>query len=88
MRREAFMQAGVVRGYRSLQWWQRALVVAVVLGALVICAGLIYYGPRVQTAAPAIPAMPATATTPGPIYPPGINVYYYWGQSQPLSQQP
>ncbi len=40
MRREAFMQAGVVLGYRSLQWWQRTLVVAVVFGALVICAGL------------------------------------------------
>ena len=75
-------------GWGGLQWWRRALIAIVVLGALVISAGLIYYGPRIQTTAPTLQAMPTLARTPGPMYPPGIDVYYYWGQSQPLSQQP
>jgi len=74
--------------WANLLLWQRALLVVVVLGALVISAGLIYYGPRLQTEAPTGRATPATTTTPGPMYPPGTDEYYYWGQSQPLSQQP
>jgi hypothetical protein len=71
-----------------MRLWQRVLFVAIVLGALVVGAGLIYYGPRVQTAAPSGRATPATIPTAGPRYPPGVDEYYYWGQSQPLSQQP
>jgi hypothetical protein len=75
--------------WANLLLWQRALLVVVVLGALVISAGLIYYGPRMETGTPTGRATPATTTTtPGPMYPPGSDEYYYWGQSQPLSQQP
>jgi hypothetical protein len=73
--------------WANLVLWQRALLVVVVLGALVVSAGLSYYGPRMHTGAPTDQAAPA-ATTPGPMYPPGTDEYYYWGQSQPLSQQP
>jgi hypothetical protein len=74
--------------WRGLHLWQRALVVAVVLGALVMSAGLIYYGPRLQTATPLRRATLAATPTPGQASPPGTDIWYYWGQSQPLNQQP
>jgi hypothetical protein len=72
----------------SLHLWQRVVVVAVVLGALVISAGLTYYEPRIQTATPAARATSAAITTLRPAPLPGTDPWYYWGQSQPLDQQP
>jgi len=71
--------------WHGLYLWQRALIVAVVFGALLISAGLIALGAGEHTVATPIPAV---TTTTVPLYPPGIDEYYYWGQSQPLSQQP
>lgn len=68
--------------WRSLHLWQRIVVVAVVLGALAIGAGLIYYGPRLRSAAP------ATTTTAPPAGSPGADPWNYWGQNKPLDQQP
>jgi hypothetical protein len=70
--------------WRGLRLWQRALIVAVAFGALVISAGLIALGAGEHKGATRIPV----ATTTVPLYPPGTDEYYYWGQSQPLSQQP
>jgi hypothetical protein len=72
----------------GLQVWQRALLVAIVLGVLIISTGLIYYGPRLQPAPPARRTARAATTTPGQATPPGNDVWYYWGQNQPLDQQP
>lgn len=76
------------RWWRTLRMWERALLAAIVLGALVMSAGLIYYGPRLQTAAPTQRTVLATTPTPGQATPPGNDLWYYWGQSQPLNQQP
>jgi hypothetical protein len=74
--------------WRSLRLWQRAVVVAVLLGTLIVSAGLIYYGPRLQTAAPAGGATSTTTTTPESSTVPGTDPWYSWGQHQPLDQQP
>jgi hypothetical protein len=74
--------------WRGLHLWQRALLVAVVLGTLVVSAGLIYYGPRLQPATPARRVTLAATPRPGQATPPGNDVWYYWGQNQPLDQQP
>jgi hypothetical protein len=71
--------------WHGLHLWQRALIVAVVFGALLISAGLIALGTGAHAGATSIPVV---TTTTIPMYPPGIDEYYYWGQGQPLSQQP
>jgi hypothetical protein len=86
--RHAHPEQGRPHWWRGLHVWQRALLVAVVLGALVISAGLVYYGPRLQPAAPAPYARRGATTTPGQATPPGNDVWYSWGQNQPLNQQP
>ena len=68
--------------------WQRVLVVAVLLGALVIAAGLIYFEPGTTATPTTVPTAPGGTATPGPRYPPGTDEYYYWGQNKPLDQQP
>jgi hypothetical protein len=74
--------------WRDLHLWQRAVVVTVVFGPLVISAGLIYYGPRLQTATPERRPTLAASPTSGQASPPGTDEWYYWGQNQPLNQQP
>ena len=74
--------------WRALQSWQRVLVVAVLLGALVIAAGLIYFEPGTTAVPTTVPTAPGGTSTPGPRYPPGIDENYYWGQNKPLDQQP
>jgi len=74
--------------WRALQSWQRVLVVAVLLGALVIAAGLIYFEPGATAAPTTAPTAPGKAATAVPRYPPGIDEDYYWGQNKPLDQQP
>jgi hypothetical protein len=74
--------------WRTLHVWQRVLVVAVLLGVLVMAAGLIYFEPGANSAPTAVPTAPGTAATAVPRYPPGIDEYEYWGQNKPLDQQP
>jgi hypothetical protein len=74
--------------WRGLHLWRRAAVAAVVLGRLVISAGLISYGLRIQPANPAYRAMYAATPTPRHASMFGADMWYYWGQDQPLSQQP
>jgi hypothetical protein len=71
--------------WRALHRWQRVLLVVVVLGALLTSAGLIVFGAREPAL---VTPAPTTTTTQSPMYSPGTDEYYYWGQSQPLSQQP
>jgi hypothetical protein len=61
-------------------------VVGVLLGVLVIAAGLIYFEPG-ATSAP-VPTALGRTSTPGPRYPPAIDESDYWGQNKPLDQQP
>jgi hypothetical protein len=68
--------------------WQRVLVVAVLLGALVIAAGLIYFEPGATTTPTPAPAAPSGTVTAGPRYPPGTDEFDNWGQNKPLDQQP
>jgi hypothetical protein len=74
--------------WQALRWWQRVTLVIVLLGALAISAGLIYVGVEVPTTPTAVPVAPAETATPAPLYPPGIDGYWYWGQNQGLDQQP
>jgi hypothetical protein len=76
------------RWWRALHLWQRVLVVTVLLGVLVIAAGLIYFEPGANSAPTAVPTAPGTAATAVPRYPPGIDEYEYWGQNKPFDQQP
>jgi hypothetical protein len=74
--------------WRTLHSWQRVLVVGVLLGVLVIAAGLIYFEPGATAAPTPVPIAPGGTVTAGPRYPPGIDEDYYWGQNKPLDQQP
>jgi hypothetical protein len=74
--------------WRTLHLWQRVIVVCLLLGALVIAAGLIYFEPGAAGAFQLAPTAPSVTTTPGPVYPPGTDEYWYWGQNQPLNLQP
>jgi hypothetical protein len=76
------------RWWRTLHLWQRVIVVGVLLGVLVIAAGLIYFAPAAPTAPTPAPTAPGGMATPGPRYPPGTDEDYYWGQNKPLDQQP
>jgi hypothetical protein len=66
----------------------RVLVVAVLLGVLVIAAGLLYVAPPAPTPPTPVPTARDRTVTPGPRYPPGTDEDYYWGQNKPLDQQP
>ena len=74
--------------WRALQGWQRVLVVGVLLGVLVIAAGLIYFEPGATSAPTPASTAPGRTSTPGPHYPPGIDEFDNWGQNKPLDQQP
>lgn len=74
--------------WRTLHRWQRVLVVGVLLGVLVIAAGLIYLEPGATATPTPVPIAPGGTVTAGPRYPPGIDEDYYWGQNKPLDQQP
>jgi hypothetical protein len=74
--------------WRTLHIWQRVMVVGVLLGVLVIAVGLIYFEPGALAAPTPVPTAPGGTTTPGSRYPPGTDEYWYWGQNQPLNQQP
>ncbi len=75
------------RGWRGLRLWQRVVVVGVLLGALAIGAGLIYFAPGARTSGAATPATPATSATDAPLYPPGTRYYYRRSQWLPWDQQ-
>jgi hypothetical protein len=76
------------RWWRTLRLWQRVIVVCLLLGALVIAAGLIYFEPGAAGALGSAPTTTSATTTPGPVYPPGTDEYWYWSQHQPLNLQP
>ncbi|HEU5097978.1 MAG TPA: hypothetical protein VFU22_02965 [Roseiflexaceae bacterium] len=75
-------------GWSRLRLWQRVVVVAAVLAALVIGAELIAYGPRLEAARPTARATPAGAPTSRAMPPLGTDPWFYWGQNRPLHQQP
>ena len=75
------------RWWRALRAWDRAALVVVLLGALVLSAALIYFEP---TGTPAgIPSKaPLAGTAPaGPEFPPGTRWYYQRSQWVPQDQQ-
>jgi len=74
------------RRAQSLAAWQRVLVAGALIVALLISGALIYFQPGSHTFSPS----QATFSAPGakPALPPGFDTYYYWGQHQPISQQP
>ena len=79
-----------LRWWRALRRWERITVVGVLLGALLVSAALIYFGPSLDANNPS-PAAPGvtTTTTPGPLYPPGTRWYYRRSQwYQPIQPQP
>ncbi len=76
------------RWWRALHMWQRVIVVGVLLGTLVIAAGLIYFGPAAAGVPTPAPTAPGGTVTAVPRYLPGTDEYEYWGQSKPLDQQP
>lgn len=76
------------RWWQALKGWRRTAVVIILLGALVISAGLIYVGVEIPIPPAAVSVAPVGTATPGPLYPPGTDEYWYWGQGQPLIPQP
>ena len=66
--------------------WERAALVVVLLGALVVSAALIYFEPT-GTLAPDPSAPLAGTATAGPEFPPGTRWYYQRGQWVPQDQQ-
>ena len=72
--------------WRALRVWQRAALVVVLLGALVLSAALIYFRPGGHLAAPNESSVPEAATV-GPPFPPGTRWYYQRGQWVPQDQQ-
>ena len=74
--------------WRTLHVWQRVLVVAVLLGVLVIAAGLLYVAPLAPAPPIPVPTARDRTVTHGPRYPPGTDEFDNWGQNKPLDQQP
>lgn len=74
------------RAWRRLQRWQRAVVIAVVLGVLAIGAALAYFAPG-SVRDDFSDREPRVVATAGPLYPPGTRYYYRRGQWLPLDQQ-
>ena len=78
--------AGVVeRWLHAASVWQRLLAAATLMVALLLSAALLYWQPGSSTFSPAPPSSVADSQ---PALPPGFDTYYYWGQHQPISQQP
>lgn len=77
--------------WRAMHLWQRVLFVLGMLGALVISAALIYFEPGSQAfpnaRSQSSPA-PTAISTPSSQNVPGIDEYWYWGQSLPRNLQP
>jgi hypothetical protein len=71
------------RRWRTLRAWDRAALVVLVLGTLLLSAALIYYRPDGTSSG----APPAGAATAGPPFPPGTRWYYQRGQWVPQDQQ-
>jgi len=74
------------RWWRALHAWERAALVIVVLGTLLMSAALIYFRPTGAPPAAAPNALPASGTA-GPEFPPGTRWYYQRGQWVPQDQQ-
>ena len=72
----------------TLRLWQRLVVVSVLIVAALISVALIYFQPGAGPYTSVDTAQPALVTETAPVQPPGTDVYYYWAQHQPLSQQP
>jgi hypothetical protein len=65
---------------------QRLLTLATLIVALLLSGALLYFQPGSHTFPPAQTTAPAPGAKPA--LPPGFDTYYYWGQHQPISQQP
>jgi hypothetical protein len=72
--------------WRTLRLPERAALVIVLLGALLLSAALIYFRPGDATPASSS-APPASATTSQPNFPPGTRWYYQRGQWIAQDQQ-
>jgi len=75
------------RWWRSLRLWERIALVVVVLGALAVGAGLIYFQPGGYPSSAPSTTPRAGAPTAGPEFPPGTRWYYQRGQWVPQDQQ-
>lgn len=72
--------------WRTLRAWERAALVVVLLGALVLSAALVYFEPTGTPAANPTAPLAGTAAA-GPPFPPGTRWYYQRGQWVPQDQQ-
>ena len=79
--------AGAVeRWLRRAGLWQRVLTAATLIVALLLGAALLYFRPGSHPVVD--PHTSIAAPVAKPALPPGLDTFYYWGQHQPLSQQP
>ena len=74
------------RWLRTASKQQRLLVLATLLVAALLSGALLYFQPGSHTFVSS--QTPFAAPAAEPALPPGFDTYFYWGQHQPLSQQP
>ena len=75
-----------VHWLQTASMWQRLLTLATLIVALLLSGALLYFQPGSHTFTP--PQTTFAAPGAQPALPPGFDTYYYWGQHQPISQQP